>query len=714
MRSVLADEKTVKPEGSHGHQRLGHQRLGHQRLHQAFRAALAIAGFALAFFLLQRLTFLLRFPPYERTTFWVPGALTFSILLIAPLKNWWWYYVGLCLAGYAAYYGDQQIPASIALLSAQFHFLAVAAGVFFIRRFADGIPFATVGSMLAFVLAAVFIVPFATSVPADLIRLYQGNPHVWPTAIRSFLSIALGMLIATPALTTLLVQFRNGWQSTNRTKVLEALALSAALLVISFWVFTKPAEGNAPSLIYAPMPFLLWAALRFEVSGASWALLVIAYLSTWNAINGRGPFSAETPDEHVLQLQVFLLAVSLPLLLVAAGAGERRRAYSRLLEEMQERRRTEERFRLVVESTPNAMLMINRSGEIVLANQQTERLFGYRQEELLGQPFERIFPERLRPEPAKSLREFFAAPALRGIGNEEELCGLRKNGSEFPLEIGLTPIESPGGLLAFAVVTDNTEKRRAEEARRELVHASRLAVLSEFTASIAHEINQPLGAILSNADAAELLLENASPPLDEVRRILADIRSDDLRASEVIRKLRGLLRRGEVERQPLDLNGVVRDVSIILRAEAQRRGVEIILKLSANPCIVWGDRVHLQQVLLNLIVNGFEAMAETRGDRRVTLSTELSGGEVIVRVSDSGAGIPAERLPKLFDRFFSTKREGMGMGLAISRSLVEEHGGRIWAESPSGSGAHFCFALPLEPPAAETQSDLLNSVESLR
>jgi two-component system sensor kinase FixL len=687
MRSVLADEKTVKPEGSHGH-----QRLGHQRLHQAFRAALAIAGFALAFFLLQRLTFLLRFPPYERTTFWVPGALTFSILIIAPLKNWWWYYVGLCLAGYAAYYGDQQIPASIALLSAQFHFLAVAAGVFFIRRFADGIPFATVGSMLAFVLAAVFIVPFATSVPADLIRLYQGNPHVWPTAIRSFLSIALGMLIATPALTTLLVQFRNGWQSTNRTKVLEALALSAALLVISFWVFTKPAEGNSPSLIYAPMPFLLWAALRFEVSGASWALLVIAYLSTWNAINGRGPFSAETPDEHVLQLQVFLLAVYLPLLLVAAGAGERRRAYSRLLEEMQERRRTEERFRLVVESTPNSMLMLNPSGEIVLANQQTERLFGYRQEELLGQPFERLFPERLRPEPAKSLREFF----------------------EFPLEIGLTPIESPGGLLALVAVTDNTEKRRAEEARRELVHASRLAVLSEFTASIAHEINQPLGAILSNADAAELLLENASPPLDEVRRILADIRSDDLRASEVIRKLRGLLRRGEVERQPLDLNGVVRDVSIILRAEAQRRGVEIILKLSANPCIVWGDRVHLQQVLLNLIVNGFEAMAETRGDRCVTLGTELSGGEVIVRVSDSGAGIPAERLPKLFDRFFSTKREGMGMGLAISRSLVEEHGGRIWAESPSGSGAHFCFALPLEPPAAETQSDLLNSVESLR
>jgi two-component system sensor kinase FixL len=707
MRSALAIEKTVKPEDSHGH----------QRLHQALRAALAIAGFALIFFLLQRLTFLLRFPPYERTTFWVPGALTFSTLLIAPLKNWWWFYVGLCLAGYAAYYGDQQIPAGVALLSAQFHFLAVAAGVFFIRRFAGGIPFATVGSMLAFVLAAVIIVPFATSVPADLIRYYQGTPHVWPTAIRSFLSIALGMLIATPALTSLLEQFRNGWQAANHRKVLEALALSTALLVISFWVFTKPAEGNAPSWIYAPMPFLLWAALRFEVSGASWALLVIAYLSTWNAINGRGPFSGETPDEHVLQLQVFLLAVSLPLLLVAAGAGERRRAYSRLLEEMQERRRTEERFRLVVESTPNAMLMVDSKGTMVLANRQTERLFGYRQDQLLGQPFALLLPERRRSAWIASLCEFFAGPLPGGVGSSQELSGRRQDGSEFPLEIGLTPIESPGGLLALAAVTDNTERQRAEEARRELVHASRLAVLSEFTASIAHEINQPLGAILSNADAAELLLETPAPPLDEVRRILADIRSDDLRASEVIRKLRALLRRGEVERQPLDLSAVVRDVSTILRAEAQRRGVEIGLELASQPCIVWGDRVHLQQVLLNLIVNGFESLAETKGVRRVTIATRTQGGEVLVSVADSGAGISPERLPRLFDRFFSTKREGMGMGLTISRSLVEEHGGRIWAESPTGRGATFYFALPLETktdPEIHQGEQLRSPVENLR
>jgi two-component system sensor kinase FixL len=686
-----------------------------QQLRQAIRATLVVIGFALAFFLLQRLTFLLRFPPYERTTFWVPGALTFSALLVTSWRNWWQHYLGLCLGATAAYSGDPQIPAGVALLSAQFHFLSVATGVGLIRRFAGDIPFASVNSMLAFVFAAGIVVPVATSVPGDLVSLIQGKPDFWPIAIRSYLCVALGMLIATPALSALLGQGLGWWRSATPRRLLEAVTLAVALVVVGIWVFTTASPAHAlPALIYAPMPFLLWAALRFEVPGASWALLAIAYLSTWNAINDRGPFSGRSPDDHVLQLQLFLLAVSLPLLLMAAGVGERRRAYSLLLDEMQERGKTEERFRLVVESTPNAMLMVNRLGEIVLANQQTERLFGFRQDELLGQPFELLFPERLRTAPAISLREFFAAPAFRGIGNGAELFGLRKNGSEFPLEIGLTPIESPSGLLALAAVTDNTERRRAEEARRELVHASRLAVLSEFTASIAHEINQPLGAILSNADAAELLLESSTPPLDEVRRILADIRSDDLRASEVIRKLRALLRRGEVERQPVDLNGVVRDVSTILRAEAQRRDIEIKLQLATNPCVVWGDRVHLQQVLLNLIVNGFEAMSESGSERRVTIVTAEVAGEVLVSVADSGSGIPAERLPRLFERFFSTKQDGMGMGLAISRSLVEEHGGRIWADSTPGQGTTFHFALPLEPAAAAATPESPIVVESLQ
>lgn len=691
----MAQDGDLKPE----------RQASQAKHNSSVRAGLVIVSFAVVFFLLQRMTFLLRFPPYERTTLWIPGALTFSVLLVTPIRRWWQIHIGLSVAGYAAYYGDREVPELVALLAAQFHFVTVAAGVILIRRLSGATPFNNVASMLLFVVAAGLLIPLATSAPADFIRWLSGKPDVWPKALRSFLAMALGLLIGTPAFASTLLSGLSWIRSASWQARAEALALAISLIAVGIWVFTTPADANTiPALVYAPVPFLLWAALRFEVAGASWALLVIGYLSTWNAINDRGPFARGAPDDQVLQLQLFLLAVSLPLLFMAAGVAERRKAYSLLLSEMDERRRVEERFRLVVDSTPSAILMVNREGEISQVNPQTERLFGYQQDELLSQSWERLFPQRLRALAGESLREFFASSALRGIASGTEMFGLRKDGSEFPLEVGLTPIESAGGLLALVAITDNTERKMAEEARRELVHASRLAVLSEFTTSIAHEINQPLGAILSNADAAELLLKKSPPPLEEVRQILADIRSDDLRASEVIRRLRTLLRQGEVERQSIDLNSVVNEVIFILRNEAQRRRVEVRTDLSSQASMVSGDKVHLQQILLNLMLNGMEAMAQTNGERRLTLKTEQSDGEVIVSVSDTGAGVSRDRLPKIFERFFSTKPEGMGMGLAISRSLVEEHGGRIWVESIEGQGSTFRFALPILPSRIEMKS----------
>jgi PAS domain S-box-containing protein len=660
--------------------------------------------FAIAFFLFQRLTFLLRFPPYQRTTVWVPGALTFSALLIWPLHHWWNVFLGLCLGAVAAYHGDPQIPGSQALLIAPFHFATVAATVWVVRRWCSSIPFATVPWMLVFVVAAGVVVPLATSLPGDLVRLTQGKPDVLPIAIRSILCVALGMLIVTPAFTSLLMGGWRQWRDAPWIRVIEG------------WVFTTPSVPNQfAAFVYAPIPLLVWAALRFEVAGVSWALLAIAYLSTGSAIQGMGPFVQGLPDNHVLQLQLFLLALSLPLLFMAVGVQERRQAYGLLLQEMDQRRRTEERFRLVVESTPSAMLMVDARGRIELANHQTGKLFGYREEQLIGQPMTLLIPTRFHASQQKKLENFFSAPALRRLGFESSLTGLTKQGTEFPMEIILTPIESGGGLMALVAVIDNTEKQRAEEARRELVHASRLAVLSELTASIAHEINQPLGAILSNAEAAELLLEDPSPSLDEVRRILSDIRKDDLRASEVIRRLRALLRQGEVERQPIGMQLVISDVVAILRGEAERRGVEMAID-SPTPdpmavdAVVLADRIHLQQVMLNLMVNALEAMSEQEGPKRLRISSSLQDNQVVVSIQDNGPGVPESVRNKLFDRFFSTKREGMGMGLAISRSLIEEHGGRIWMDIAPEGGAVFHFSLPLAPHSVSSGTDMPEEV----
>src|SRR5262249_55376383 len=188
-----------------------------------------------------------------------------------------------------------------------------------------------------------------------------------------------------------------------------------------------------------------------------------------------------------------------------------------------------------------------------------------------------------------------------------------------------------------------------------------------------------------NARRPEMLLHPPPPALDQVREILGDIRKDDLRASEVIRRLRALLRKREMEIQPVDLNEVTADVVLLVRAEARRRRVTVASEPAADLPLVRGDRVHLQQVLLNLVLNGMEAMSGAPGERRLTVRTGVNeNGSAEVAVSDAGPGIPPERLPRLFNPFFSTKKEGMGLGLSIARSLVQAHGGQIWAENNPG------------------------------
>jgi signal transduction histidine kinase len=249
-------------------------------------------------------------------------------------------------------------------------------------------------------------------------------------------------------------------------------------------------------------------------------------------------------------------------------------------------------------------------------------------------------------------------------------------------------------------------RRHAMEARFaaqrvQLLHASRLAVAGELTASIAHEINQPLGAILSNADAADMLVQSGRLERDELLQILADIKRDDLRAGEVIKRLRALLARHDVDRQRFSLNQAVRDAVAILGSEARRRSATIESVLEARADDVVGDPVQIQQVVINLALNAFDASSGLPPDRRrvgvSTVDTPL-GVELIVR--DHGSGIAAADLPRLFDSFFTTKHAGMGLGLSLARSIVEAHGGTISAAGRD-VGAEFCIMLPQAAPPAE-------------
>jgi len=237
------------------------------------------------------------------------------------------------------------------------------------------------------------------------------------------------------------------------------------------------------------------------------------------------------------------------------------------------------------------------------------------------------------------------------------------------------------------------EMRRLQE---EIAHVGRVSMMGQLASALAHEINQPIGAILRNAEAAELFMQSKTPDLEEIRAILADIRADDQRAGGVIDRMRALLKRHVLDTQLLDLTELVGDVAKLARTDAATRHVKLTVNLPADLPSVRGDRVHLQQVLLNLILNGMDALNRAgQENRRVTVSARVDAARTVeIAVSDTGHGIAAEKLAQVFDPFFTTKPDGMGMGLPISRTIVESHGGRLWAENNNDTGATFRFTVP--------------------
>ncbi len=893
---------------------------------------------ALAYYVAAKIGFALTFKPRPVSVMWLPNSILVAGLLLSPIRTWWLLLLSALPAHLAAELGSG-VPWSMVLcwfISNSFEAILAATAILIFTK--KPVSFHTFQNIGVFFLCGALLAPLLSSfLDSGFVMLnHWGSQGYWQVWKERLFSNVCASIVMVP----MVVAWCSGeplrLRKVSLARMGEALFLACGFLITCIAVFSSNEASTAfvPALLYAPLPFLLWATVRFRFRGITTAIFILAILATWGATHGRGPFPTTSPALNAVSVQAFLVGIGITLNLFATSLVERETAvaaskaseerYREVVESQTELvcrslpdttltfvnnaycqvfgrsraeligrkflellppsaheevllqianlvtneraistehqvflpgggigsqqwtaypikdssgnvreiqaigrdisrqksmelalRESEERNRAILDAFPDLMFLFNKSGVYIDYYASDEHQLAVPPEKFLNRGVQDILPEKLAQEVLISLESVARTGQMKILEYELEISGqtrcyearLVRCGSDRILSLireiterkhaqealklsqeryrevvesqtdlvarflpdttitfvnkaccgffekraeeligrkllemlpsELHPkilsniaavaeekgpvacehslrradgtlawyqwmdygIKGPDGKLKEiqGIGRDVTDRKRAEEAGEKLVHASRLAVVGELTAMIAHEVNQPLSAILNNAEVAESLFGLANVPPDEIRAVLADIRDDGIRACKVIRRIRDLVQKRTKQVQSFEMNGLIKDVVRIVSADALRRHIQIRMEFSSDLPRIDGDPVRLQQVLLNLILNGMDAMSDVPEWKRVlTLQTQQGeNGSLVVTVADSGHGISADVLPRIFESFFSTKADGMGLGLSVARSIIEDHQGRIWAESNEGTGTAIHFALPL-------------------
>ncbi|OAI41710.1 hypothetical protein AYO41_05300 [Verrucomicrobia bacterium SCGC AG-212-E04] len=661
------------------------------QLQSYFALGLYVAAFYLAY------RYGMAFSPECASPFWFPDSVLLCALLLSRPRKWWIFLL---------------LPLPIRLLSEVSHgiplwFLLVtfaidsAKGLFaaaILQRFAGNpFRFQTTREFSFFFLVAALLVPALAAIAGATARHFLGH-EFWPTWEQWFFGNMLAQLIVTPAILYWLCRLQWHIRFPSNRRVVEACVLALGLILSGYLAFGTSGGNYAEPRFYAPVPFLFWAAIRFGMSGASSAIMIIAFFSVGSTLHAHGSFRVDQSTDAALTLQQFLLLRAAPLYLVAILI-EQSKSDVRLLRE------SEAQNRVIFNSLISLVVVLDRWGYIVAANEAwriSYRLGGAAPPGIdIGVNYLEVCCR------AADAGDSFSLDVVRGI--EGVLAGTRKDfrdeyACDTPIgtrwfELLVLPLMSDAG-GAVVKHLDITDRKLAEQKallhRDELARLSRVTMLGELSGSLAHELNQPLGAILINAQAAERMLERETPDLEALREVVHDIVSDDRRARDVIERLRLLYRKGEGVWQNLDLNEVIGDTLRLARGNLTRQNVELRTEYAPDLPPVTGDRVQLQQVLLNLLTNAIHAMERVAPvDRRILVRTERPAAEFIsVSVSDRGCGIPTENIDRIFQPFFTTQSEGSGLGLSVCRTIIAAHHGSMVAENNPGAGATIRFTLP--------------------
>ena len=359
--------------------------------------------------------------------------------------------------------------------------------------------------------------------------------------------------------------------------------------------------------------------------------------------------------------------------------------------------RREAHLRSILETIPDAMVVIDEDGLIRDFSHAAERLFGWTAQEVAGRNVSMLMPPPYREAHDGYLQRYYRSGERRIIGVGRVVVGERKDGSTFPMELAVGEMRVDAGRFFTGFIRDLTERQQTEtrlqELQTELIHVSRLTALGEMASSLAHELNQPLSAIANFLNGSRMLLERDEVPHQRVAHAVNRAAEEALRAGQIIGRLRDFVARGDTERAIESLSKLVEEASALGLVGAKEHGIRVRFDFDREVDLVLADKVQIQQVVLNLIRNAIDAMID-HPRRELTVTVSAQGGTMaLVSVADTGPGISPEIADHLFQPFMTTKRSGMGVGLSISRTIVEAHGGRIWVEPNPGGGAVFRFTL---------------------
>jgi two-component system, LuxR family, sensor kinase FixL len=640
--------------------------------------------------------FALTFPSNSVSALWPPNAILLASLVLVPVASWWLVFLGT-FAAHVAVQSQSGVPVEMILLWFVSNSSEALIGALSLRFFLkDGLDFASLKNVIVYAAFAVFLAPFLTSfLDAAFVTLvgWKDNSY-WQVWLTRFPSNVVAAIAIPPFLVLWFTQGVVWLRRSSRRQRAELLLVLIGLVVVSFVVFHHPSPRlrNIAPLLYLPLPFLLWAAMRFGSLGASTSLLVLVLISIWCVAQGGGPFAQGPLAHNVNTLQVVLISISLPIMLLA-GLFEEREEKSRALRE------SEARFRSMADTVPVLMWMSGPDKLCTFVNQGWLAFTGRTIELELGDGWS----GGIHPEDRERILETYTKAFDARLRLMMDYRLRRFDGEyRWVLDTGAPRFDSQGAFLGYiGSVIDITDRKRAESElriqREELAHVTRLSTMGELAASLAHELNQPLTAILSNAQAAQRFLAKDPTNLKEMNEILQDIVNDNSRAGEVIKRMRTLVKKEAPDFSPLDIGSVISDVVLLAHSDAILHNVRLLLEVSPDLPPVRGDRVQLQQVVLNLILNAFDAMADCPASQReIKVRAGRSIGRMLmVAVSDKGTGISEEHRETIFHPFYTTKHSGLGMGLSISRTIIEAHGGRLSAENNPDRGATFYFSIPV-------------------